>query len=124
MNDGQYTNLRNYLEEIASQNRQILAELKRANAMKGGATESKPAAEPKAKATPKAKAPASPEKQLEAETGKEFTKTGDNPPTYAETDKPAVPRYGTYTSEQTPPVEGLAAMGTMTEPKPADKTGK
>jgi len=31
MNDGQYTNLRNYLEEIASQGKQLLAEQKRTN---------------------------------------------------------------------------------------------
>lgn len=31
MNDGQYTNLRNYLEEIASLDKQILAEQKRTN---------------------------------------------------------------------------------------------
>lgn len=31
MNDGMYTNLRNYLEEIASQNKQLLAESKRTN---------------------------------------------------------------------------------------------
>lgn len=114
MNDGHYTNLRNYLEEIASQNRQILAELKRGNELAEGKTAQ--AAKP---ATPKAAAPTSPEKQLEAETGKDFAKTGDNPPTYAETEKPLVPRYGPYSVEQTPPVEGLAAMGTMTEPKPA-----
>lgn len=28
------------------------------------------------------------EQQLETETGKDFAKTGDSPPTYAETDKP------------------------------------
>jgi hypothetical protein len=31
MNDGQYTNLRNYLEEIASLSRQVLGEQKRTN---------------------------------------------------------------------------------------------
>jgi hypothetical protein len=30
-----------------------------------------------------------PEKALEAETGKDVVKTGDDPPTYVETDKPA-----------------------------------
>lgn len=116
MNDGHYTNLRNYLEEIASQQRQILAELKRSNELLEGKT-----AKADKPATPKAKAPATAtvEKQLEAETGKDFTKTGDNPPTYAETEKPLVPRYGPYSVEQTPPVEGLAAMGTMTAPAPA-----
>lgn len=29
------------------------------------------------------------EKQLEGETGKDVVKTGDNPPTFVETDKPA-----------------------------------
>lgn len=31
MNDGQYTNIRNYLEELASQNKQLIAEQKRTN---------------------------------------------------------------------------------------------
>ena len=36
MNDGMYTNIRNYLEEIASQQRQILAEQKRTNELLAG----------------------------------------------------------------------------------------
>jgi hypothetical protein len=32
------------------------------------------------------------EAQLEAETGHDVVKTGDNPPTYVETSKPKVPR--------------------------------
>lgn len=116
MNDGMYTNLRNYLEEIASQNRQILAELKRGNDLLAqGKTESKQAAKP---ATAKAAAPTSPEKQLEAEMGNQFTRTGDNPPTFVETDRPAVPR------RQDAPVEGLAAMGTMTAGNPQGKKDK
>lgn len=109
MNDGMYTNIRNYLEEIASQNRQILAELKRGNELAAGktATPAKPAAK-------KPATPATVEKQLEAETGRDFAKTGDNPPTWAETDKPAVP--GALRARPDAPVEGLAAMGTMTEP--------
>lgn len=38
MNDGQYTNLRNYLEEIASLNRQILEEVRRHTAQTPQAT--------------------------------------------------------------------------------------
>lgn len=36
MNDGMYTNLRNYLEEIASTNKQIMSELKRTNELLAG----------------------------------------------------------------------------------------
>lgn len=116
MNDHQYTNLRNYLEEIASQNKQILAELKRGNELleQGKA---------KAETASKTKGATS-----------EFIEGSDKPPVTVETvkeaplktvetvevqeSKPAVPR------RQDAPVEGLAAMGTMTAPKPAAKKSK
>ena len=96
MNDGMYTNIRNYLEEIASQNRQIIAELKRINAgtVSVAARDSKlAAAEEGVKAdaakTPAADKASSVEKQLEAETGHNVVQTGKSPPTYVETDKDA-----------------------------------
>ena len=43
MNDGQYTNMRNYLEEIAGNQKEILAELRRLNqAMQSVAITDKP----------------------------------------------------------------------------------
>lgn len=85
MNDGQYTNIRNYLEELASQGKQLLAAQQRTNELL---------------------------EQLSASKAKGATSE------FVEgTDKPAVPR------RQDAPVEGLAAMGTMTEPKPDSPHG-
>jgi len=46
MNEGMYIGIRNYLEEIASQNKQILAEQKRTNELL--AAQAKPVAKPDA----------------------------------------------------------------------------
>jgi phosphoribosyl-dephospho-CoA transferase len=88
--------LRTYLEGISNQQAQILTELKRINVNVPGAA--KPNAfidavtqdvlsKPKAAAKPQTAAAV--EKQLEAETGKDFVRTSSDPVTLAETDKPA-----------------------------------
>ena len=80
MNDGMYTNIRNYLEEIASRQKQLLAAVQRTNELLAGGA----------------------------------TKTAAKPTDNA----PKVPR------RDDKPVEGLAAMETMTAPKTTPKKGK
>ncbi|MGP1666843.1 MAG: hypothetical protein ACTS5I_13210 [Rhodanobacter sp.] len=91
--------LRTYLEEIASQNKEILAELKRTGQAAHPAqkttdaflaavtqdTVSKKADKAESKPIPAANV----ERQLEDETGHDVVKTGSQPPTFVETDKPA-----------------------------------
>jgi predicted secreted protein len=88
--------LRTYLEEVTSQNKEILAELKRINTTTPQQAERDAfidavtqdvLSKPKAAAKPQTAAAV--EKQLEAETGKDFVRTSSDPVTLAETDKPA-----------------------------------
>lgn len=92
--------LRTYLEEIASQNKEILAELKRTGQAPRPAQKTTDAflaavtqdvlSKPKAdKPASKPQTAATVEKQLEAETGKDFVRTSSDPVTLAESDKPA-----------------------------------
>lgn len=90
-------NLRTYLEGISNQQAQILAELKRLNintpqqdkpdAFIDAVTQSVDLGKHKTASRPTTAAAV--EKQLEAETGHDVVKTGSNPPTFVETDKPA-----------------------------------
>lgn len=131
MNDGHYTNLRNYLEEIASQNKQIIEllqdirlsnnriddrlkvsskEQERVNW--NSRTQEESETVPDDAVGPLTIGTVKEEPLKTTETVKVVDKRG----TVATIeDAPFVPR------RQDAPVEGLAAMGTMTEPKPADK---
>jgi hypothetical protein len=90
--------LRTYLEEVTSQNKEILAELKRINTTTPQQAErdafidavTQDTVSKKAdKTASKPQTAATVEKQLEAETGKDFVRTSSNPVTLAETNKPA-----------------------------------
>ena len=110
MNDSMYTNIRNYLEELASQGKQLLAAQQRTNELleRIALTDNERIAATIAKregvdpsqvtvATGDSNLAVSAVKrgatkqELEAETGHKVTQTGTQPPTFVETDKPAAP---------------------------------
>lgn len=104
MNDGQYTNIRNYVEEIASQLKQVLAEQKRTNELLEKTGVSFREDLRKLSDQYDAVMEGKPVKVVEGKT------KGATSEFVEGTEKPAVPR------RQNAPVEGLAAMETMTAP--------